>query len=105
MATDEKAATKRGRGKGTGSIYKPKGSRFYWIAYTTSGGKRQFEGTKTEVKGDAQKLLTARLGDVGRGIYVTPKMGKITVSRALQAVVDNQLVNGLQSRTQTKQRI
>jgi hypothetical protein len=37
------------RAKGTGTIFRPKGSRFYWIAYV-SGGKRRFEGTKSERK-------------------------------------------------------
>ena len=52
----------RPRAKGTGTIFKPKGSRFYWVAYV-SGGKRRFEGTKSERKQDAQALLTSRLRD------------------------------------------
>ena len=97
-------AKKRFRAKGTGTIFKPKGSRFYWIAYV-SGGKRRFEGTKSEVKGEAQTLLNTRLGDTSKGIVVTPQVGKITIREALQAVVDNQQVNGRQSATQTEQRI
>jgi hypothetical protein len=38
--------------------------RFYWVAYV-SGGKRRFEGTKSERKIDAQELLTQRLGEAG----------------------------------------
>lgn len=105
MTTEnEKTPRKRTRAKGTGSIFKPKGSRFYWIAYV-SGGKRRFEGTKSEVNGEAQTLLSNRLGKTSEGIVVTPQMGKITVGKALQAVVDNQKVNGRQSVEQTEQRI
>lgn len=84
------------RAKGTGSIFKPKGSRFYWIAYH-SGGKRHFEPTKSEKKGDAQTLLTDRLGDTGKGIVVTPKMGRITLGDGLTAVVNNLRMNGKDS--------
>jgi integrase len=92
------------RARGTGSIFKPKGSRFYWIAYY-SDGKRHFEGTESEVKGDAQKLLTDRLGDIGKGVPVTPKMGKKTLGDGLQAVVDDQEMNGCRSVDHTKRRI
>lgn len=84
------------RAKGTGTIFKPKGSRFYWIAYV-SGGKRHYEGTKSERKQDAQALLTDRLGDVGKGINVTPKMGRKTLGDGLKAVVDDLTMNGRDS--------
>ena len=92
------------RAKGTGSIFKPKGSRFYWVAYV-SGGKRHFESTRSERKGDAQELLTSKLGDTQRGIVVTPKMGKITLGVGLKAVVDNLTMNGRQSDDETQRRI
>src|SRR4051812_22913585 len=104
MSDEKNEKKKRPRGKGTGSIFKPKGSRFYWIAYV-SGGKRHFEGTKTEVKGEAQTLLTDRLGDVGKGIPVTPKLGKKTLDEGLQSVVDDQEMNGRRSVDHTKRRI
>jgi len=81
------------RAKGTGSIFKLKGSRFYHIAYV-SGGKRWFESTGSERKSDAQTLLTSKLGDVGRGIPVTPKVGKITLDTGLKAVINNLRMNG-----------
>ena len=84
------------RAKGTGTIFKPKGSRFWWIAYV-SGGKRHYEGTKSERKSDAQTLLTQRLGDTQRGLVVTPKMGRKTLRAGLQSVVDDLRVNGKSS--------
>jgi hypothetical protein len=86
----------RPRAKGTGTIFKPKGSRFYWIAYV-SGGKRRFEGTKSERKKDAQELLTSRLGDTQNGIVVTPKMGRKTLGEGLEAVINDLRMNGRDS--------
>ena len=90
----EKVEKKRTlRARGTGSIFRPKGSRFWWIGYK-SGDKRHVESTKSEKKGDAQALLTSRLGDTQRGIVVTPKIGKKRLKEGLQAVVDNMTMNG-----------
>src|SRR5262245_67418 len=76
------------RARGTGSIFKPKGSSYWWVAYL-SGGKRRYESTKSTRKGDAQSLLTDRLGAVQKGVVVTPKMGKKTIGEALKSVVDD----------------
>ena len=104
MSDEQKKEEKRAlRGRDTGSIYKPKGSRFWWVAYK-SGDKRHFESTKSEKKGDAQALLTSRLGDTQRGIVVTPKMGKKTLRDGLQAVVDDMEINGRRVEN-TKRRI
>jgi integrase len=84
------------RAKGTGGIFKPKGSRFLWINYM-SGGKRRYESTKSTRKQDAQTLLTQRLGDTQKGIVVTPKMGRKTLGDGLQAVINNLRMNGKDS--------
>lgn len=86
---------RRPRAKGTGSVYQMKGSRFYWVAYTADG-KRHFENTKSERKADAQKLLTDRLGDIGKGLIVTPKVGKVTIKQGCANVVTDMSVNGRQ---------
>src|SRR5687768_14628299 len=93
--TDEKDEKnrKRPREKGTGTIFKPKGSSFWWIAYM-SGGKRRYESTKSVLKGAAVNLLMSRLGDNQRGIVVTPKIGKITCGVGLTAVVSDLKING-----------
>jgi integrase len=91
------------RAKGTGSIFRPKGSRFLWIGYT-SGGMRHVESTKSEKKSDAQALLTSRLGDTGRGMVVTPKMFKITFGEGLKAVYSDLTMNGRKTADDTKAR-
>lgn len=92
------------RGKGTGTIFKPKGSKFYWIGYF-SGGKRHYESTKSTRKEDAQALLTQRLGDIGKGLPVTPKLGKLIVGDALNAVISDLELNGRKDSKQTQGRI
>ncbi|HXG86745.1 MAG TPA: tyrosine-type recombinase/integrase [Vicinamibacterales bacterium] len=93
------------RAKGTGSIYKlSKTSRYWWVAYV-SDGKRRCESSKSTVKKVAQDLLTSRLGDVGRGIVVTPKVGRITIGRGLAAVMNDLTMNGRKSAAETQRRI
>lgn len=92
------------RAKGTGSLFKPKDSRFWSIAYM-SGGKRCYESTKKIDKAEAQKVLTARLGDVQQGIEVTPKMGKKTLGEGLKAVVQDQQLNERRSVAHTERRV
>jgi integrase len=84
------------RGSGDGTIYQPKGSRFWWISYY-SGGKRHFESSKSEKKGDAKQLLDNRLKDIRGGVNVTPAMGKLTIGEGLRAVVADMTVNARDS--------
>jgi hypothetical protein len=81
------------RTKGSGSVFKPKRSRFWWISYL-SNGKRQFESSKSTRKGDAQALLLHRIGDINHGLPVTPKMGRTTVGDGLRTVVNDLRLNG-----------
>ena len=92
------------RPKGSGSIFKHKGSRYYWISYV-SGGKRWFESTKSDRKKDAQSLLTSKLGDTQRGLVVSPKVGKITVRDGLKAVINDLKMNGRKAIPHTQRRI
>jgi integrase len=101
--TEEEEVTKS-RARGTGGIFKPKGSRFWWINYV-SGGRRRYESTKSTRKQDAQALLTSRLGDVSHGIAVTPKMGRITLADALKAVINDLTMNGRKGVAHTQRQI
>jgi integrase len=94
----------RPRAKREGSIFMPKGSRFYWIAYW-SGGKRYYESTKSTRKEDAVDLLRQKLGDISQGIEASPKIGTITVAAALKAVLDDQKMNNRRDVDQTQRRI
>jgi integrase len=91
----------KSRARGTGSIFKPKGSRFYWVAYM-SGGKRRFESSESIRKDDAQKLLTRRLGKVAEGVVVTPQIGRITIGKGLEGVINDLTINGRKSVPETQ---
>lgn len=93
------------RAKGTGSIYRLKNSRYWWIAYRGADGKRHHESSESERKGDAQRLLTSRLGDVQRGIPVTPKVVKLTFADAAKDVLNDYTANGKKSRNVVERRI
>lgn len=84
------------RAKGEGTIYRRKGGKFWWVSYV-SGGKRHYESTKSELKGEAVALLKDRLGDDAKGIPVSPKMGRLKLAAGLKAVIDNMRMNGRDS--------
>jgi integrase len=92
------------RRKGTGMIFRRPGSRYWWVAYS-SGGKRRQESVKSEKKADAQALLTKRLGDTQRGIISSAKVGTITLADGLKAHVADLKMNGKQSADDTERRI
>lgn len=95
---------KKLRARGTGSIFKPKNTRFWWIGWTDGDGKRHVESCESEKKGDAQALLTSRLGDTQRGVVVTPNLGKITLGEGLRAVYNDQKMNGKKTAEETKRK-
>ena len=57
------------------------------------------------MEGEAQKVLTARLGDVEKGLPITSKVGKKTLGDGLQAVIENQKLNERRSIGHTQRRI
>lgn len=97
---------KANRPKGTGCIFKPNKSRFFWIKYQLPGkrGKYQYESTKSVLEGDARLLLSKRIGDVAHG--VTPDTAhRLTIEKALQHVVDKATLDGRRSIPDTERRI
>ena len=70
-----------------------------------SGGVWRWESSESEKKGDAQTLLTSRLGDSGKGITVSPKVGKVVLRDALQAVIDDQTTRGRKSVDAAQRRV
>lgn len=92
------------RARGTGGVFKPKGSRFWWVKYR-SGGKWHYESSGSERKTDAQNLVADRIGDVRQGIAVTPEMGKITLAKGLDGVVTDYKLQNQRSIGHAERRI
>jgi len=95
---------RRRRAKGSGAIFKPKGSRFWWIGYV-SGGKRRVESTSSTRMEDAKAALRLRLGDVEKGVPVTPKLGRLTWEQAVEDVINDFTTNGKRSLKVVQRRI
>lgn len=81
--SDEK---KRNRPRGTGSIFKQNGSRFWWVCYYVNG-KPVRESCGSEKITDAQNLLKEKNGQVVSGNFVSTKVQRITVAELFEAVL------------------
>ena len=60
------------RPRGTGSVYRQKNSRFWWIRYSNNGRPVR-ESSGFTLKRRAEKLLLEKLAQVAAGTFVSPK--------------------------------
>ena len=67
------------RTRGSGSIYKQKGSAAYWVKYYRHG-KPFRESTKTANKAEAKQFLQQRLAEIATGSFYGPVVERITVA-------------------------
>src|SRR5215472_10659085 len=67
------------RPRGTGLIYQPKHSRFFWVKYYCNGTAYR-ESTHETDERKAQKFLQNRLGEITTGDFFGPAVEKILVS-------------------------
>jgi integrase len=92
------------RAKGTGSIFKPKGSSFYWTPTS-----RPENGTMRPPKAQSSRWRKTcswiDSGAISHGLDVTPKMGKKLFGAGLKAVIENLTMNGRKDVEGTQQRI
>lgn len=68
----------------------------WWIRYYRSG-RRHEESSHSRKKGDAERLLKTREGDVARGVPITPKIGQLRYEEAAADVLTDYRVNGRRS--------
>jgi integrase len=85
------------RPRGSGSIFKQPGSRFWWICYYANGQPVR-ESSKSEKITDAQNLLKTRNGEAASGNFVSPKVQRVTVAELFEAVLTDYRNNGKQIR-------
>lgn len=71
---------------GQGSIFRQKGSRFWWISYYRDG-KHFRESSKSTRPNDAKSLLRKRLGQMEAGTFVSPKDRRITVNELVTDLI------------------
>jgi len=67
------------RQRGTGSIYQPKHSRFWWVKYYRNGTPYR-ESTHETDERKALKFLQNRLGEIATGNFFGPAVERILVS-------------------------
>ncbi len=76
----------------------------WWIRYYRNG--RRYEETSGSTKrGDAERLLRLREGDVARGLPVTAKVGQLRFDEAADDLENDYVINGRRSRADLAGRI
>jgi integrase len=76
----------------------------FWIKYYRDG-RAYYENTQTDVKGTATQMLQARLGDIARGVPVTPQVNRCRVDEILEDVRLDYERNDRKSTAHTARRI
>jgi integrase len=71
---------------GSGSIFRQKGSRFWWISYYRDG-KHFRESSKSTRPNDAKSLLRKRIGQMEAGTFVSPKDRRVTVNELVADLI------------------
>lgn len=83
------------RDRGTGSIYRRPGSRFYQIKFSKDGGVFR-ESTGTDKISEAKAILQDRLNKLNQGTY-SPEAKKVRVAELVGSVITDYRVNGKKS--------
>src|SRR5262245_42129878 len=87
----EKGKSKRPRG--TGSIYRKPGSRYWWVCYYVNG-KPVYESTGSEKITDARNFLKRKIAEAETGNFVSPKVQRITVSELYADLLQDYRMKG-----------
>lgn len=66
--------------------------QIWWVRYYREG-RRHEESSRSRKKGDAERLLKLREGDVARGVPVTPKFGQLRFDEAAEDMFLDYRVN------------
>jgi integrase len=84
------------RPRGTGSIYQPVRSPFYWLKYYRNGFPVR-ESTKTSNVKKAERLLQRRLGEIGTGTFAGPQVERVRVVELAESFLRDYRTNGRKS--------
>jgi len=92
------------RNRGSGSLYKPDRSPFWWMSYYDGNGRRIREGTRTKSRTEAQKILNQSLAAIHReGAVFTP--ARLRVNDLLDILVEDYEINQRKSLHHLKRRL
>ena len=78
--------------------------QIWWVRYYREG-RRHEESSRSRKKGDAERLLRRREGDVARGIPVTAKIGQLRFEEAAADLLTDYRVNRRRSISDVERRI
>lgn len=84
------------RPRGTGSVYRQKGSALWWIKYYRNG-KPYRESTHTQDEGKAKDFLKHRLAEITTGSFVGPRTERIGVEELAEDFLRDYRINGRKS--------
>lgn len=80
------------RTRGSGSIYKQKGSAVYWVKYYRNG-KPFRETTRTTNRQEANDFLKQRLGEIATGNFYGPLTERVTVAELAEDFLRDYRIN------------
>ena len=81
-----------------------KRGNIWWVRYYRNG-RRHEESSRSTKKGDGERLLRIREGDIAKGLPVTAKTGQLRFDEAAADVVSDYRVNGKKTLGQLERRI
>ena len=84
------------RPRGTGSVFRMRGSNVLWIKYHRNGKPIRESAHTVKVK-EAEKLLRARLAAISTGTYVALKLEKMRISELADDLIREYRINGRKS--------
>lgn len=93
------------RERGSGSLFRVKGSRFWYLGYTNVDGVRVEESSKTDKKSVASQMLRKRISTLDRGERVIPRVEQTTFNEAAQSLIDEYTNSGKKSLDDLTRRI
>lgn len=96
MGTEKKER----RAWGSGCVFKRKRSRFWYVRWYDTNGKRRTEATGTTKRSEAEALLRTRLGQKERG--ENPDANRVTYRDLRQLFLDRRRVEGRRSKPKLK---
>lgn len=91
------------RPRGTGSIYRQKGSSLWWIKYYRNG-KAYRESTHKTDETEAADVLKKRLAEIITGNFLGPRVERIRIDELAEDFLRDYRINGRKSLPETKAR-